>query len=132
MPRVNKKYIPQELRDIAWRNFGAAIKDAKSESELVLNLHKFLTESEIIMLEKRLLIPILLERKMSYRRIGEAIDVTRTTISFVKKNLRRSTNRRKYSHSGRNQKKRRRVPFLPPRAGHGRWLRVKLDGRDFY
>jgi len=98
MVRVNKKYIEQELRDEAWRRFDDALRGSKSEKELVANLHRFLTESEIVQLEKRLLIPVLLERKKSYRAIGEAIDVTRTTISFVKNSLKRKPRvHRKYS-----------------------------------
>lgn len=133
MVRVNKKYIEQELRDEAWRRFGDVVKKSKSEKELVDDLHKFLTEPEIIQLEKRLIIPILLERKKSYRAIGEAIDVTRTTISFVKNNLKRKPRiRRKYSSSHPPRKKRKELPLLPPRSGHGRWLRAKLRGQKFY
>ncbi len=132
MTRVNKKYIKQELQNAAWKYFGDVIKKSKSEKELVQNLHKFLTESEIVMLEKRLIIPILLGRKMSYRAIGEMIDITRTTISFVKKGLKRKPRiKRKYSPNP-NYREIKEVPPLPSRSGHGRWLRAKLRGQKFY
>lgn len=132
MVRVNKKYIEQELRDAAWERFLEIIKKSKSADSTVANLRKFLTNSEMILLEKRLLIPILLERKMSYRKIGEIIDVSRVTISFVKHNLiRKPRTRRKYSSIG-SHRKREELPLLPPYVGHGRWLRAKLRGDKFY
>ncbi len=42
-----------------------------------------LTHSEIIMIEKRIAIFLLIERKTSYREIGKLIDVTPNTINFV-------------------------------------------------
>lgn len=74
MTRVNKKNIGQELREKAWKRFDA---------------DKFLTPSEKILIEKRLLISLLLDRGLSYRKIGEMLDVTRVTISFVKRHLKR-------------------------------------------
>ena len=54
---------------------------------LAVSLKKFFTASEIIMLEKRLSIPILMEQKLSYKTIGAILDVSPVTISFVKHNL---------------------------------------------
>jgi uncharacterized protein YerC len=87
MVRVNKKYLKEELRNAAWRHFLEVIKSSKSEKTLVEDLHKFLTDTEIIMIEKRLAIPILLERGLSYAAIGKTIDVSPGTISFVKRDL---------------------------------------------
>jgi|SRR3989344_7241719 len=132
MVRVNKKHIEQELRNAAWKRFLEAIRGSRSTDNLVSNLRRFLTSSEIIQLEKRLIIPILLERKMSYRAIGEIIDVSRATISFVKHNLtRKSRIPRKYGSTA-SSRKRKELPILPPYVGHGRWLRAKLRGDKFY
>ena len=120
MVRVNKKYLGEELRNAAWRHFLEVVKSSESEKTLVENLHKFLTDAETIMVEKRLTIPILLERGLSYAAIGKTIDVSPGTISFVKHNLvRKPVVRRKYSSSMTLKPKE--IPFfIPSRAEHGR------------
>lgn len=89
MVRVSKKHLDKNLKMESWLRFLDAIKTSKSEETLFQNIKKFLTSAEIVMLEKRLAIPILLERGLSYRTIGEIIDVSPNTISFVKHNLTR-------------------------------------------
>lgn len=75
MTYVNKKQIPKELQERAWKRFDA---------------EKFLTPSERILIWKRLAIAVLLEEGLIYRRIGEMLNVTRVTISFVKHKLKRA------------------------------------------
>lgn len=131
MPSTNKKYFDIRLKEKAWNKFLGAIKKSKSSKELIASIKKFLTDSEIILLEKRLAISVLLEDKKSYRDIGQSLDVTRTTISFVKHNLTRKPRKyRKYS-SGPD-KKRKKLPIMPPYVGYGRWLRAKTRGQDYY
>lgn len=48
------------------------------------NLTTLFTRAEITMLEKRLAIPLLLAKGLSYREIGRAIDVSPVTVSFIK------------------------------------------------
>jgi len=107
MVRVSKKYLEEKLRRKSWRRFLDEVRKSKSEDELTVNIKKFLTPAEVTMLEKRLAIPVLLERGLSYRAIGEAIDVSPNTISFVKHNLtKKPVVHRKYSParpSGRRQ-----------------------------
>lgn len=90
MTNVNKKYVPRELREKAWGLFREIIGKSRSGKDILANLDKLLTPSEITLIEKRLLISILLERGLSYREISKALDVTRVTISFVKHNLKRT------------------------------------------
>ena len=87
MTRVSKKQLPVELRTKAWGQLLAAIKASDSPEALKKKLGSFLTPTELTMLEKRLAIPVLVERGLSYRRIGEAIDVSPNTVSFVKYHL---------------------------------------------
>lgn len=87
MVQVNKKYIDKELQKEAWNRFLQLISASKSTYELMSNLRSFLTPTEIVMLEKRLCIRILLRKKLSYRAIGKGIDVSPWTISFVKRGL---------------------------------------------
>jgi uncharacterized protein YerC len=119
MVRINKKYLSGELKKEIWEAFFGALRKANSGGELKAALNKFLTSSEIALLEKRLGIKSLLKKGWKYRDIQGALDVTRVTISFVKKGLRRAKRRpRRYSAS--SLPKRRRKSFLPPR-GRGRW-----------
>ncbi|MEK7169219.1 MAG: Trp family transcriptional regulator [Patescibacteria group bacterium] len=87
MANVIKKHLNKELSSKAWKNFVDVVKQSGSEESLVLNLKKFFTAKELAILEKRLAIPILLKQGLSYRSIGEIIDVGPNTISFVKSNL---------------------------------------------
>ncbi len=132
MPSTSKKHINKSLKKAVWDKFLDVSEKSKSGKELVANIQKFLTDAEITLLEKRLAISILLERKTSYRAIGEMIDVTRTTISFVKHNLTRKVRTPRKYGSSVPDKKRKRLPVLPPRVGHGRWLHAKLRGQKFY
>ncbi|MFH0806344.1 MAG: Trp family transcriptional regulator [Candidatus Brennerbacteria bacterium] len=91
MVNVVKKAISKDLRRSAWRRFRNVLVGSRSEGSFVDDLRLFLTASEITMLEKRLLIPILLEKKISYRHIGQLIDVSPTTISFVKGEFKEET-----------------------------------------
>lgn len=128
MVRVNKKYLAKELKSEAWGRFWRTLKKSESEETLLAKLGRFFTPTEIAMLEKRLAILVLLERNASYRTIGRTIDVSANTISFVKHNLtRKQVVHRRYSPM-RNPKPKKKLPFFPPRVGHGRWLRAKLNG----
>jgi len=87
MVNVSKKYLSKELQTKAWARFLDEVRGSRSPEVFILNLKKFLTSSEITMLEKRLSIPILVERGLSYKDIGATVDVSPNTISFVKHNL---------------------------------------------
>jgi Trp operon repressor len=75
MAWTRKKKIDRELLKEAWLRFDP---------------DRFLTPSEKTLVEKRLLIAALLDKGVTYRAIGEMLDVTRVTISFVKHNLKRT------------------------------------------
>ncbi|TSA44545.1 hypothetical protein D4R51_03530 [bacterium] len=125
MVHVSKKYLEAELKKSAWKNFRKAIKDSGSNEAFLVNLKKFLTPTEIIMLEKRLAIPVLLERGLSYRSIGEIIDVSPNTISFVKNNLTKKPAVRRRSSGKKADKSdmEHLISWFPSRSDHGRWLR---------
>ena len=124
MVNVVKKKVAKGLRREAWERFWNALSRSHSEKALVENLRSFLTAAEITMLEKRLLIPILLGRKMSYRRIGQLIDVSPMTIIFVKRNLQKRPAARR-TYASLYERKEDSLPLLPPRSGYGRWIRER-------
>jgi len=84
MVNVSKTQFGQELRKKAWQRFYKLVKRSPSEETFVKNLAALFTSSEITMIEKRIAIPLLLTRGLSYREIRRAIDVSPATISFVK------------------------------------------------
>ncbi|MGC9611070.1 MAG: Trp family transcriptional regulator [Minisyncoccia bacterium] len=122
MTRVNKKYFNKELKNAAWDRFSKVIKNPNSGEALALSMKKFLTPTEILMLEKRLLIPVLLEQGLSYRSIEEMIDVSPNTISFVKNGFMKNLVIQKKPISNKKKKE---LPLLPPRVGYNRWYYEK-------
>lgn len=87
MVRVNKNRLKGELKKEAWKRFARLVGDARTDDTLLASLRAVLTPAEIIALEKRLAIAILLERGKSYKTIGRALDVTSVTISAVKRGV---------------------------------------------
>ncbi|MBI2515046.1 hypothetical protein HYV91_02585 [Candidatus Wolfebacteria bacterium] len=125
MVNVNKKYIGEILKRAAWQKFLTEIRGATSEKDLLCGLNKFLSGSEINLLERRLATLLLLERGLTYRKIGEIVDVSPDTISFVKRGLKR---REKINPD----KKLKNIPLrfreprykrrkIPAYKGRGRW-----------
>lgn len=115
MVNVSKKYINKELQAKAWSIFLQEIGGAGSPEVLLSRLRKFFTPSEIIMLEKRLSISVLVQQKVSYKSICRILDVSHTTVSFVKHNLTKpQTVRKKRSVY---EKPRRTKSFLPRYKG---------------
>ncbi len=118
MVNVNKKYIDKELRKNAWSNFKMKIVVSETTDALITNLRAFLTINEMAVLEKRLAIPILLKRQLSYREIGRELDVSSTMISFVKRNLvKKPVVHKTYSSSLSRRKPKYKQHFLPPYKG---------------
>ena len=87
MVNVSKKYIDAELRKRAWKRFAIKIYASQYPDAITAHLRAFLTRTEIIMLEKRLAIPLLLEQKLTYRTIARELGVSKETVCFVKRGL---------------------------------------------
>ena len=114
MVNISKKYLSKELRIKAWGLFLKEIKKSESSDACISNIKMFLTPSEMIMLEKRLSIQILGKQGLSYKDIGAMLDVSSTTINFVKHNLtKRPPIHRKYSPNKELKMK----PLLPRYKG---------------
>jgi uncharacterized protein YerC len=84
MANVNKKYLEKDLKDAARKEFFKEIKKVKSHRDLKAVMEKFFSPTEQIIIEKRLMILYLLNQGLSYRKIGNILDVPCSTISFVK------------------------------------------------
>lgn len=121
MTNVNKKYLEENLKNSVWRNFMKELKSVKTENVLEKIINQVFTPTERTMIEKRLAIIFLVRKKLSYRKIGELIDVTPNTISFVKRGfIKKERKPRQYS-SFESTKKRRSNSRFPTYTGKGRW-----------
>lgn len=84
MVRINKTQFPPALRKEVWGKVFKIAEKSSSPEKLSHNFASFLTSSELALLEKRIATLLLLEKGKSYREIGRIIDVTRSTVSYIK------------------------------------------------
>lgn len=126
MVNVNKKYLDDELEKKIWQRFFKEIKGIQSEKDLKALFSKYFTSSEITLLEKRLGINYCLGQNLRAGDIQRLLNISRTTINFVKRGFQKPKGRQKFSHQSLSSLKisfsssRRKAPLLPPR-GKGRW-----------
>ncbi len=104
MSNVNKKYLEKDLKDVAWREFFKKIKEIKSRRDLRAVIEKIFSPTEQIIIGKRLMILHLLNQGLSYRKIGNILDVPCSTISFVKNGFTRKKENKQALAERRDQK----------------------------
>ena len=85
MVNVSKKYLKNDLINSSWDNFIKEIKSAKNREEIRVLFDKFFSFTEQIALEKRLAIIFLSKQGLRHREIGRILDVSPTTVGFVKR-----------------------------------------------
>ncbi|PIP29882.1 hypothetical protein COX26_01765 [Candidatus Jorgensenbacteria bacterium CG23_combo_of_CG06-09_8_20_14_all_54_14] len=124
MVNISKTQFPKELRKKVWRRFYELVKRSPSEETLVKNLAVLFTSSEITMLEKRLAIPLLLAKGLSYREIGRAIDVSPVTVSFIKHRLTKGPRVPRERHSLYPPRERKRAGSS---MGRDRWRWLDIE-----
>ena len=93
MVRVNKTNRVQKFRVKAWENFFENVHKTSSAKIFLANLQSILTPSEILMLEKRLIISLLIKKGVGCREIGRLIDVSPNTVISVKRKFAKKTHR---------------------------------------
>lgn len=81
---INKTQFPKKLRDEVWKGLWSLIQNSSSPESFQEKMKSIFTPTEIIMIEKRIAIPLLLKKGLTYREIGRLIDVSPTTINFIK------------------------------------------------
>jgi len=85
MVNINKKYLENNLSNFVWRNFIQKVKKARTKKDFVKLFNRFFTPAERIMLKKRMAIISLAKQGLSQREIGRILDVSPTTVGFVKR-----------------------------------------------
>ncbi|MFH1161771.1 MAG: hypothetical protein V1696_00615 [Candidatus Jorgensenbacteria bacterium] len=121
MARVNKTQFPAKLREEVRERLRRLLHGTTSGDELFRALAKILTTTELLLIEKRLAVPILLARGMSYREIGRTIDIGPAAISFMKHGLTRKPRTPRQYSPLRTPRKKGHILLSPPPMGRGRW-----------
>lgn len=127
MPRTSKKYFAKEFKDVLWNSFLIEIKKSKTGKDLDVFLNKYLSPNEKILLEKRLCIFHLLKNGQSYTKISKEIDVTRKTISFIKRGFKKPVKKTPQKQTSEKDRSLfgdfalKKNSIMPTRTGKGRW-----------
>ena len=87
MVQVSKRKLNPKVWDQIYRIFLKAIKKTTRGKETQLLINFLLTETEKIVLTKRLAIGLLLEKGLDYDQIKSALKVSQGTIASVKVRL---------------------------------------------
>ena len=115
--KVSNKKLTAVLRKQSLARLLNEIKMVKSATDLDKFFGEILTEDEKEIILRRVIVADMLERKLKYREIEEALNISRLTISKVrdmlaKRGYGRSPGRKIVYSGDADQKKRRQKPLL--------------------
>jgi len=119
--------IDGKLNNLVLDSILRKIKGVTKKEDLAKFLGCFLTPREQLRIKKRLLTDIFLKRGKTYREIGELLDISRNTVSFVKKGFKRPLKKEKVHKPVTAKDLKKRKSRFPTMTGRGRWrfLNVK-------
>lgn len=132
MPHVSKKKIKKEIATELADQFLTFLSLAHTKGEARILANELLSQTERVMLAKRLATVVLLVRGYSFTQIEEALGVTRQTVIRVWKDVKAGKyekitryardHTRHFKHESFMDELIRIIHFgMPPRAGKGRW-----------
>jgi Trp operon repressor len=140
MPHVSRKKIKKEIATELADQFLTFLSITQSKTEARILANELLSQTERVMLAKRLAIIVLLVRGYSFVQIGEALGVTPQTITRVWKGMKDGKYQKIARYAREHTRHFKKEAFMealirmihfgmPPRAGKGRWksLRATLD-----
>ena len=87
MPKVSQNELSIEVRDEIIDSFVRILAKIDTETSLRRFLNDLLTPTEKVMLAKRLMIAVLLQRGFGYRAICQALKVSGTTVLYIRREL---------------------------------------------
>ena len=142
MPHISRKKIKKKVATELADQFLTFLSITQSKAEARILANELLSQTERVMLAKRLAIIVLLVRGYSFIQIGEALGVTPQTITRVWHGLKKGRYQKIARYARERTKHFKRETFMdafiriihigmPPRVGRGRWrsLRATLDLR---
>lgn len=141
MPHISRKRLKKEIATELADQFLTFLSLAQTKKEARILANELLSQTERVMLAKRLAVVVLLVRGYSFTQIEEALGVTRQTVIRVWKDMKAGKYKKiaRYAREYTGHFKRetfmdafiRMIHFgMPPRAGKGRWkfLNKSLSG----
>ncbi len=131
MPHVSKKKLDKETFEKIFRKLIAVIEHAQNQNKLTPILDEILTETEKIMLTKRLAVILMLSGDTPQHRISEALLVSPSTVTRMSLGIERGKYDLIRSISKKDRLDLEKVVWLlltaggimPPRAGRKYWRR---------
>lgn len=124
MVRVTKRGITPELDKRILDSLLKEIGKIKNRKDLNNFLVKLLTADERLMVKKRLAVLLFLKDGKRKKHIGEILDISRTTINFIKRGLVNLPAKKKKSAgqiAGKYFKETKDKSWYPAYKGKGRW-----------
>ncbi|MBI2055455.1 MAG: hypothetical protein HYT42_01040 [Candidatus Sungbacteria bacterium] len=89
MAKISQKPVTREVREEMFRSMFRALARVSDEGAIGKILDDVLTPTEKIMIAKRVMAAILIDRGYSYTEIGELLKLSPTTINTVHREIRK-------------------------------------------
>lgn len=96
MPQISKKYLKEEKLKRIFDIFFGFLSDVKNKTDSEKIINEILTETEKIMIAKRLACFYLLKKNVSAEVISDSINLSTSTVYYLKQVLDDSINTQKY------------------------------------
>lgn len=87
MPKISKNKLDKPAYDFISNNLIATLANLKESKDVSSLMDSLFTNTERLMLAKRLAIAVLLERGLSYGKISKLLKVSSVTIGFVRNSI---------------------------------------------
>ncbi len=132
MPHLSKQTLKKETEALLTDQLLTFVSVARTKSEARVLAEELFTETERLMLGKRLAVIVMLARGYSFTQIEETLAVTAQTVTRIWKECRSGKHARLMRYAKEYTRHFKRTTFwgnlekilsagMPPRAGRGRW-----------
>ncbi len=124
MEKISEFKSKKEWENFLWSKFLEKAEKAKSEKQLKIFLDNLLSANEKRLITKRLTALAMIKAGKSYKEIGEALWISPSTISALKKSLEKQSgyqSNRYYAGKSKNEKGKR-VKLPPKKTILDYWL----------
>lgn len=92
MPKISKNKLDKSAYDFLSNNLIGALADLNERKDVASLIDSLFTQTERLMLAKRLAIAVLLEKEFSYKKISGLLKVSSVTIGFVRNSIMKNNN----------------------------------------
>lgn len=124
MVRITKRGIDEKLEQALFNTLLEEIKKCETADDLSAILKFLLTPEEQTMMKKRLAIMLFIKSGKRTKQISEILDVSRATISFVKRGLKKLPPKPAEPAgkiTSKDLKSKKQIPWYPDYTAEGRW-----------